>query len=107
MLIVYVLVSIYVLWLLFVMFMGFYAAWPRLPTAVRVLAMPAIAFAYVFDVAWNWTLGTLLFLQRPPNGTYTFTQRLSFYRTTRTDWRASVAKFVCTYFLDVFQTGHC
>lgn len=97
----------YIFWLLFVMCMGFYSAWPKMPLIAKCLASPAVLFAAVFDVAWNYTLGSVMFLELPPNRAYTFTKRISNYLLEQS-WRQRVAQFICSHFLDVFQAGgHC
>lgn len=103
-----VILLLYAFWLLFVMCMGFYAAWQKMPLVTKLLAVPAVVLAFIFDVAWNWTLGSLGFLELPPKGTYTFTQRLSIYKQVERGWRGTLAYFICDHFLDVFQSGgHC
>jgi hypothetical protein len=39
----------WIFWLLFVMCMGFYVAWPKLSPAVKVLAAPAVLFASIWE----------------------------------------------------------
>ncbi len=103
-----VILSVYIFWLLFVMCMAFYAAWHKMPLIVKILAVPAVVVAYVFDVVWNWTVASLVFCELPPPHAVTFTKRLSYYKSIDGGWRGELSHFICDYFLDVFQAGgHC
>jgi len=98
---------LYVFWLLFVLCAGFYFAWPRLATAVKVLAAPAAIFAGVFDVVFNYTIACVMFMSFPPEGCITFTRRISAYKK-ESGLRAKVSRIICSHFLDPFQQGgHC
>jgi hypothetical protein len=113
----------WIFWLLFVMCMGFYVAWPKLFLAVKVLSAPAVLFAGVFDVVFNFTIASLMFLEFPrivimkgmvwyrPKITcdfWTFTARMGAYQAGPSHLKGHFAMILCSHLLDPFQIGgHC
>ena len=63
--------------------------------------------AYAMDVAANWIIAPLVFLDWPRE--VLVTARLIRYKRTDTGWRNRLATFICEHLLDVFDpTGdHC
>lgn len=99
----------YVFWLGFVFCAGAYRAWPSLALPIKFLLAPPAIFWAVVDVGTNYTVAVLLFAELPPDGCYTFTKRISWYKNGFPDSRRGKASFaICTYFLNPFQQGgHC
>lgn len=86
-----------------------------LPRVVRWHCWGILGLALVVDVAFNVTVGTLLFLDLPELRRLTFTMRCKawmdyglapdsplLYR-----WRGGVARYVCESWLNPAEPGHC
>jgi len=59
------------------------------------------------DVVYNYTYGTLLFLDFPI-GKYTFTARLKDYvKTQPTSWRGKLSDFICRTMVSPYDYDHC
>ena len=95
----------YVLWIFFLAYASLHAAWALLPVTTRILGVPVVVIGFVVDVAFNLTLGTVIFLELPHEAT--LSQRVS--RLKRgVFWRASLATWICEALLDPFEArGHC
>jgi len=102
MIILYTFLSLYALWLSYVLTMHIIHKWDTLPMASKVLGFPAAAFAYLFDIFLNWTVCTVIFLDWPQEKT--ITERLHRYRR---GWRGAVARWVCNHLLNPFDPKHC
>ncbi|QWT46904.1 hypothetical protein [Azospira inquinata] len=100
---------LYVFWVLFLACAALYQGWHQATPLVKVLAVPLALTAFVVDLVFNYTFAVLLFLQWPPQGCYTLTKRISYYKNHEPGtWRGKVGKFICQNFLDPFQQGgHC
>lgn len=98
----------YVFWLHFLIFTAYQAARDAgrpIPKVTLVMVAPAILIGALQDVIYNATLGSLLFLERPR--TWTLTARCDSHLDD-TAWRGALARWLCHYLLDPFQTGgHC
>jgi hypothetical protein len=103
-----VLVATWVLWALYVFWMGIYRAYldKRLVGINKVLAFPIWAIAIGVDVGFNIFLATILFLDLPRE--FLLTDRLKRYRKGF-GWRSRVAEWICDRVLDVFDPrgDHC
>ncbi|MCX8003431.1 MAG: hypothetical protein N2688_00495 [Burkholderiaceae bacterium] len=103
----------YVVWLLYVLVMGFYRAHlaGRLhPGTVRFwLAAPVVVVGYLADIVLQWTVGTVLFADLPRPGENLLTARLKRYMRGRDHWRRRWAEWICTHLLDPFDPkgDHC
>lgn len=95
----------YLLWVLFLAVMALQWKWHELPTAIRVLAIPAVLAAVILDVLFNVTIGSVLFLEPPFQ--WTFSQRVGAYKMADS-WRKPIAVWICANLLDPFEIGgHC
>jgi hypothetical protein len=76
------------------------------PLLVRGVCWSIFGFALVLDVAFNFTVGTVLFLRLPKVRRPTFTQRCKDHLEDE-DFRGRMARFVCDGWLNPFEAGHC
>lgn len=62
----------------------------------------------VVDVIYNFTYGSLLFMDWPPKGKTTLTARLKHYlRTEPASWRGELSYVMCRYLIEPWDMGHC
>lgn len=103
---IYLLAYCYAFYLLFVVTMAAKAAWPSLSLLPRILLAPVAIVAVQLDVLFNVAIATFIFMDMPQE--YMFTQRLNRYKYGDSDWRTTVAVWLCKNLLDPFQSGgHC
>jgi hypothetical protein len=78
----------------------------RLTIWARICALPFAIPALPIDVLYNWTVGTILFLDIPRE--FLFTTRVS-RLNNRSDWRGRLAKKFCYNLLDPYDPAgrHC
>jgi hypothetical protein len=100
--------ALYALWVLFLASMALIRARQAgtITATASVLGVPVILLTAAVDVAVNWTIGTLLFLDRPQE--LTLSQRLK-RLCKEGGWRGRLACFVCRTLLDQFDPSgkHC
>ena len=96
--------TLYLMWLAYVLAIHVINRWDELPLASKVLGAPPALAAFVADVALNWTLATVLFLDLPREAT--ITTRLHRYQKTAGP-RARIARWVCQHLLNPFDPDHC
>ncbi len=100
---------LYAFWCAYVLVMGIYRAHlaDRLVGLNKVIALPVVAVAYAMDVAANWIIAPLVFLDWPREALVT--SRLIRYKRDDLGWRGRLAGCICERLLDVFDpTGdHC
>ncbi|GAB2181824.1 hypothetical protein DLREEDagrD3_20470 [Denitratisoma sp. agr-D3] len=95
----------YVFYFAFLAVMALRNRWSNLYTVTKVIVIPGVLVAVLFDILFNWTVATVLFLDLPREAT--FSQRLGRY-IPRSDWRGSLARWICSRLLDPFEIGgHC
>ncbi len=97
-------------WGMFVLVMGIYRAHlaGRLTKVTTALGLPFVIVGYVVDIFTNIFIATFLFLELPRE--FLVTTRFKRYNDgTGSNWRKTVATYVCENLLDVFDpTGdHC
>jgi len=95
--------SLLVLWTIFLAYTALLAQWGTLRVEVKAAGLLVVLIGYVIDITINWTLG--LALGVTPD--WTLSQKCG--RLKRADdWRATVAAYLCSRWLDPFQLGgHC
>lgn len=102
-------IYLYAMWCMYVLVMGLYQAHlsKRLSGLNKILALPIVLLGYALDVAANWVIAPILFLDLPKEALVT--QRLIRYKREDHGWRGNVADLICEHLLDVFDpTGdHC
>jgi len=88
--------TFFLLFLVFAAYRGAVDAGRVVPMFSKAMIALPLAAGAILDVAWNFTLGSLFFLEWPKNlsdfSSYTFTarlQRLKYYD----DWRGTQARF--------------
>lgn len=82
----------------------------RLGWAPRVLGLPIVLVGLVADVILNLVIASIVLLELPrlrgPAPEWLLTTRLK--RLVRgDDWRARIARWVCTHLLDAFDPSGC
>jgi uncharacterized membrane protein len=80
--------SIYVLFLGFLIYASVLQAWDKLKIGIKVLLAPVLIIFGGADILFNFTIGSLLFLERAH--TYTFSQRLC-QHLNDADWKGHLA----------------
>lgn len=103
--------SVYALFLLYVLAMAFKRVLPQMDAFEKALAYPAVAAGIVLDWALNWTLFALYFWDWPRHRWELITGRLKRYREIPEylgDWRRPKAAEICER-LNKFDPGgkHC
>ena len=105
----WMLAYLYAFWCAYVLVMGIYRAHlsQRLVGLNKAMALPVVAVAYAMDVAANWIIAPLVFLDWPREALVT--ARLIRYKRTDTGWRNRLATFICEHLLNVFDPteDHC
>lgn len=108
---------IYVTWGFYIGFLVYAAVWQAKERGEKIhwltwlMVAPVIVVGYLVDVVWNWTLGSLLFLEPPwtvkGNAfSLTFTRRLNrHYDANNNSWRGKQARF-WAQLLNPFDPGH-
>jgi hypothetical protein len=108
-LILFTIAYLYALWCTYVLVMGIYRAHlaKRLVGLNKVLALPIVIIGYVMDVATNWIVAPLFFLDWPREALVT--SRLIRYKREDRGWRCRLATWICDELLDPLDpTGdHC
>jgi hypothetical protein len=96
-------------WGMYVLVMGLYRAHmnKRLTLFTFTLALPFLAIGYLMDVAANFLIATIIFLELPQEGLVT--TRLARYLKSGSGWRYERALLICTNLLDPFDPSgkHC
>jgi hypothetical protein len=108
-LILFTIAYLYAFWCAYVLVMGIYRAHlaQRLVGLNKVLAIPVVIVGYVMDVATNWIIAPLVFLDWPREALVT--SRLLRYKRDACGWRCQLATWICDELLDPLDpTGdHC
>lgn len=113
----------YGFWLHFLIFSAYRAAVDAgrvVPLVAKILIAPVLIGGALIDVTFNTLFGWMIYAEAPFKGyvidtasfNHTFTSWTLTYRCDRhlsdTDWRGTLARFLCSKFLDPFETGgHC
>lgn len=100
-----------ILWALFLMYCALIASrksgkLAATPWYVRWMSWVLLGVMGAFDVFFNVTFGSLMFLEAPSIHRLTFTQRCESHLGD-TDFRGEIARWVCYGWLNPFQAGHC
>jgi hypothetical protein len=102
MLIIYTVLSFYIMWVFYLAVMNLKRVRDekKLTPLVTAVASPLIASAIALDVLLNVIVLTVVFMEIPKE--YTISQRLRRYNNTEKGYRLKVAKFM-EQFLDPFD----
>ena len=73
-------------------------------TIQGILCLPAVVFFGVVNILYNWTVGTLLFLELPRE--FMFTSRLKRHKKGPDGQYKDFATYVCEE-LNIYDPGHC
>lgn len=103
----YIIGSLYLLWLGYVFTMHVKAQWDVMHWSAKVLGAPPAVLAYLLDLLVNLIPATMLFMDLPREAT--LTKRLHRYQQGRHryTWRHKIAAFVCQRLLNPFDPDHC
>lgn len=92
-----------VLWVIFLAYTALLAQWKTLSIEVKIVGGLVVLFGFVIDITINWTAG--LALGVTPD--WTLSQKCGRLKY-QGGWRATVASYLCSRWLDPFQLGgHC
>lgn len=99
------------LWALFLMYCTLNASrksgkFYEAPWPVRGLSYALLAVMVVADILFNFTIGTVLFLELPQFRRPTFTQRCSRH-LSGLFWRGDLARWFCFGWMNPFEPDHC
>lgn len=87
----------------FLIYSAAHRAWNTLKPVVKIILSPFMIFWFV-DVGFNLIFGSLIFLERPHE--LTFTKRCDSWLHAM-DWRGTIARAICNHLLNPFDTLHC
>lgn len=79
----------------------------QMPRIVRAHCWLILIVALVLDVVFNFTVGTIAFLELPSLHRPTFTQRCQKWMFAPQGWRKRLAWWVCEGWLNPAEPGHC
>jgi hypothetical protein len=109
MIVLYAAASLYVLWVLYLAVMSLARARDAgtLSNAAKILGYPLLAVGVAFNVAVNWILLTVVFLEFPRESM--FTNRVTRHCLHGEGWRKRLACWICHDLLDAFDPSgkHC
>lgn len=96
----------FALWFYYVMVMGMKAARNagRIPLQMKRLCGVVALVGLIFDVAYNISIATVLFVDFPREAT--LTGRLIRYKKSG-GWRGRIADYICSQLLDPFAPNGC
>lgn len=76
------------------------------PKIVQAMCWLILGLAFLLDIAFNITVGTIAFLELPSLRRPTFTQRCEKHMQAA-GFRGRLARWVCDGWLNPFEAGHC
>ena len=79
----------------------------KMSIVAKCLAYPWLWIGLIMDMCYNFTVGTILFLEPPRE--ILMTTRLNRHLAVGVDWRRHIAKWFCANLLDPFDPAgrHC
>lgn len=109
---VYIAVSLYALWILYLAVMCLKRAKDagRLPREGRIFGAPLLIFGLLLNAFINATLLSIVFLELPKwrEGEWTFSERVGRHCKYSTGYRKRVGCYLCKRWLDPYEEGgHC
>lgn len=104
-----ILVSTFILWLFFIALTAIVDDKTKQLSDLSLIKRILVIAFVVFDVIYNFTIGTLIFLELPSLKRKTLTLRLRYILFTKAEWewRFKLAYFMCKYMIEPFDWGHC
>jgi len=102
-------ISLVILWLFFIATMAVVddAEWENLNLVQKIF----VALFVIYDVLWNFTGGSIMFLEFADMDRKTLTERLKHILHSgeyeETEWRFKLAIFMCRYLIEPHDFGHC
>ena len=95
-------VALIALWVFFLAYSSLKLHWSKLRPEVKAVGIFVVLTGFLIDVAINWTLGLALGITRD----LTLSQKCKRIGQGY-DWRAVVARYLCSNWLNHFDKGHC
>jgi len=95
-------------WALYLAVMALKRDQAQLTVVAKTFAYPLLFVGYLFDIAYNVIVGTLMFLELPRE--FLLTDRLKRHLSSgRSHWRWAIANWFCQNFLNAFDPSgrHC
>jgi len=75
---------------------------------VMLVGYPFVIVAFIYDILFNITYGTIIFMEWPHYERLTLTARMKHIILTQRDtWRFKIAKAICRYLVEPWDKGHC
>lgn len=111
MLLAYALAAPLVLWGLFLMYCALHASMKSgkfylAPWPVRACSYVLLGVMVAADIAFNFTIGSAIFLELPNIRRPTFTQRCASHLDD-SDWRGKLSHWFCDGWMSPFEASHC
>jgi len=104
---IWILLAIYLFHPAFVVYAGVTNNWNKLRPWMKAYYLPIGVVFGALDIAINFTIGSVLFLQLPSFQHVTLTRRMVAIKAGPDGWRKTIATWICGNLCDVFQIGHC
>lgn len=108
------LIATFILWFMFVNVMfvkntlleKYQDGWQR--KLIYIIGGPFFVVGYLYDVIFNITYGTLMFLQLPKADALTLSTRMkNLIKNEPDSWRGKFAIFICKYLVEPWDPNHC
>lgn len=107
-------IALYLFAFLYLFYCGFliYAAvmnvgWTKLPLFLKIILTPVGVVFLLADVSFNLSVGTLLFLQLPPGGTWTLSMRMAWnIKNVPATWRGKLSLAIVSNLLLPFTANY-
>ena len=104
----FVYVVFYGTWIFYIAFMGITKHQRTLRDKMGITwygLYPIAGIAVMFDILFNWTIGTLYFFELPRE--FLFTTRCNRHINSDDEGKKARAEWVCKYLLDPYDENHC
>lgn len=99
------LISFIILWVFFVNVMTWKKHENKIPKYVKPLLYFIAAIGYIWDVLFNITFGSIMFLELPQE--LTLSERIRRLLLTDRGWRFAMGYWICKHLIEPWDQGHC
>lgn len=97
----------YLMWILFVLAKIMEKHITHFPRGIYFLANGYIYFVNIYNVVFNFTYATILFLELPRFHRPTFSERLIHILSYDDGWRFKFAYWIAYYLIEPWDYNHC